>query len=429
MPFIHNNLRTIVGAALGVQLYILMDIYLKAPGIIIWSIQFFILVIFYGGIKKYTSSHIDKTGVILIYIFIGWLLTGSLRGCLYAENYWVWKHVVQSILLSLFFIVIILGSNILFVRGFYRLYWKYFLPLVLITIILLQSPMYLSYLPYSTLLLFLGAIPKNKRGFLLGIVFFFFIANEQRNDMAKIIVVLVLGISTLWLYNRLTLHIFRLVYIGLLVAPLALLFLGVSGKFNVFKMDDYIKGDYEQKAKDQDGKLVEESFKTDTRTALFQNVFYTMNKYNAWIIGRSPAYGDEGLIGGFSEINKKITGISARYGNEVGILDILLWYGIVGVLLYFFIYIRASYLAIYKSKNRYAVAIGIYVAFLWCWAFVWEKPMFQTFFMVDLILLGICLSKTFRNMTDYQIEKWIRYVFVEPKRKQKKQKNEDTLAI
>lgn len=429
MSFMHNNLRTIVGAALGVQLYILMEIYFKANGVIIWSIQILILSIFYKNIKKHTSAHIDTTGAILIYIFIGWLFTGALRACLYAESYWVWKYVMQSILLSLFYIVIILGSNILFVRGFYRLYWKYFLPLVLITIIFLKSPIYLSYLPYSTLLLFLGAIPKNKRGLLLGIVVFFFITNEQRNDMAKIIVALALGLSTLCLYNKITQHIFRFAHIVLLVAPLVLLFLGVSGKFNVFKMDDYIKGDYEQKVKDQDGEVVEESFKTDTRTALFQNVFYTMDKYNAWIIGRSPAYGDEGLIGGFSEINKKITGISARYGNEVGILDILLWYGIIGVLLYFFIYIRASYLAIYKSKNRYAVAIGIYVAFLWCWAFVWEKPMFETFFMVDLILLGICLSKTFRNMTDYQIEKWIRRVFVEPKRKQKKQKDENTLAI
>ena len=51
------------------------------------------------------------------------------------------------------------------------------------------------------------------------------------------------------------------------------------------------------KAKGSDGQYYKDNLKADTRTAIYENVFYTMNKYNAWITGRSPAFGDEDHCG------------------------------------------------------------------------------------------------------------------------------------
>lgn len=421
MPLIHNNLRTIVGAAFCVQLYMLLELYFKLPGVILWGIQISILTIFYRGIKKYQDPQIDRFGMILVYVFIGWMFFGFFRACSDASGYWMWKYVVRNLILSAFFIVILLSSNILFVRGVYRLFWRYFLPLILIAVLILKIPTSLNYLPYSTLLLFWGALPKRQRWILLGIVVFFFAINEQRNDIAKIIAAIITGISITYFYAIIPQKAFKVTRLCLLSAPLILLSLAVSGTFNVFKMDEYMKGDYKQQVKNADGELVEDNLKADTRTFLFQNVFYTMNKYDAWIMGRNTAWGDEGLIGGFMEEGKADTGYKGRYGNEVGILDILLWYGVIGVILYFLLYIRASYLAIYKSRNKYATGIGIYTAFLWCWAFIWEKPMFEFFFMIDLIMLGMCFSHSFRNMTDMEVKRWISDIFITPQTPRKKQ--------
>lgn len=152
--------------------------------------------------------------------------------------------------------------------------------------------------------------------------------------MIKMLVASVIGLSISYSGKIIPSWFFKCIHAVLLVLPIVLLSLGVSGKFNVFKMDEYIKGNYELKAKGSDGQYYKDNLKADTRTAIYENVFYTMNKYNAWITGRSPAFGDEGPLWvdrGKDETTKLI----GRYGNEVGILDILLWYGLIGVILFF----------------------------------------------------------------------------------------------
>ena len=258
-------------------------------------------------------------------------------------------------------------------------------------------------------MLFFILIPNHRKWLLFAIILFYFSALEQRNDMIKILIVSTIGFSISYLYQIIPQWSIKLAHLIFLIAPIILLGLAVNGTFNIFKMDDYIQGDYEQKINTTEG-VEDDDLKADTRTFIFQNVFYTMEKYNAWILGRSPALGDEGVddFWGVDEETKMI----GRYGNEVGIMDILLWYGLIGVIIYFFIYVRASYLAIYKSKNRFAKGIGLYVAFLWMWAFVWEKPMFDTFFMMDLVLLGLCFSTKFRQFSDAEMGEWVTGIFI-----------------
>jgi hypothetical protein len=304
--------------------------------------------------------------------------------------------------------VIFLSTNIYVVQKYYKLYFALFIPLVFFSYLIDQTPLYLNYVPYSTLMIFIGVTPKRQRLFLIAIVIFFFLANFQRNDLVKILVTGLIGI-TFTFYSKLFIKfILKPIYIFLFCLPLLLVGLGTSGIFNVFKMDEYIKGDYEQEISSNQGKE-KDDLKADTRTFIYQNVFYTLNKYDAWLFGRGTAYGDEG-IEGFFEKENKIT-VKGRYGNEVGIMDILLWYGLIGVVLYFLVYLRASFVAIYQSKNRYAKAVGLYVAFLWTWSFIWEKPMFETFFMMDLILLGLCFSNRFRGMNDREVQLWVEGFF------------------
>ena len=46
-----------------------------------------------------------------------------------------------------------------------------------------------------------------------------------------------------------------------------------------------------------------------------------------------------------------------------------------------------------------------------------EKPMFENFFMVDLMLLGLCFSTRFRAMNDEEVGIWVRAIFEKRKNK------------
>lgn len=403
-------------ALLGVGLVnIFMNLF-HLPEPLKWAIEIIILNVFYTNFKRYNIGRLmDRKGYLLTFFLMGWLFIGFLRGAYYAQGYWIWKTVTNQLLITLFYVVILISTNINAVQRYYRFYFILFIPLVILSYLIDGTPLYLDYVPYATLLLFIGLVPKKQRIFLIGIVVFFFLTNFQRNDLIKIMVTTLIGIFISFFYVAIPKWSIKFAHFILLTLPLLLLLLGTTGVFNIFKMDEYISGDYEKKI-DSDKGEIKDNLKADTRTFIYQNVFYTMNKYDAWLFGRSTAFGDEGVIGSFGKLNKTM-GTKGRYGNEVGIMDILLWYGIVGLVLYFLLYVRASYVAIYKSANRYAKAVGLYVAFLWSWSFIWEKPMFENFFMMDLILLGLCFSNRFRAMTDEEVGIWVKTIFVNRKNK------------
>lgn len=80
----------------------------------------------------------------------------------------------------------------------------------------------------------------------------------------------------------------------------------------------------------------------------------------------------------------------------------------VGVFLYFFIFFYSSYLAIYKSNNYFIKVIGLFVAFRWAYSFVEDFASIGIQTIMLHIFIAICLSSTFRNMTDIEFKTWVR---------------------
>ena len=411
MTMFKSRIGNIAWAGFAVMLYILVINIFKLPEPFAWISRLIILFIFYKGVKKITQKkNIDSIGYYLTILFIVWLTIGFIRGCFYTTGYWMWKASINNFINTLFFITIFLATNPIWVQQLYKYFWKYVGLLLIIGIVFFHNPNALSYLPYSTLFIFAAIAPSKKKWLLLAIIFLFFITQEQRNDLAKIAVAIIIGL-TFYLFKRhVPLKVLKIVHSFLLLAPFLLLYFGINGSFNIFNMNEYIKSDIKRNTQNEQGMTYEDDLKADTRTFIYRNVFYTMEKYDAWILGRSTAFGDEGPDRIIEE-SYDITKLKGRYGNEVQILNLLLWYGIISIVLYFLIYARASYLAIYKSNSIYMKAIGIYTAFLWLWAFIWEVSSFETYFLMNIIFLGICFSKQFLNMKDKDFECWTNYIF------------------
>ncbi len=373
----------------------------------IFMLLFILFVIIF--IKKlFNKNDFDKIGLFLVIILLFWFIIGFFRAISDVNEYFVWKTMFKQLFIALFLMIIIISSNFEVIKKYLGLYWKFFIPLIVFSYTIDGTSGQLDYSPFTALMLFFVLLPANKKWILLTIIIFYFLTSIQRNDLIKILFCSVTGLSISYFYRIIPQWSIKLAHLLFLIAPFILLGLAVTERFNIFDMHEYIKGDYTQKVETTEG-LVDDDLQADTRTSIFKNVFYTMNKYDAWVLGRNTAFGDDGVDESWGL--DESTGLFGRYGNEVGILDILLWYGLIGVVIYFMIYVRATYLAVYKSRNRFAKSVGIYVAFLWMWSFVWEKPSFDTYFMMGLILLGLCFSKSFRQFTDQEMSIWVKGIF------------------
>lgn len=407
------NMQNSIYAGLGVMLCFMLSSMFNMPTVFDWILKVLLFSYFYGAAKKYVHLRdMDKTGYITVFLFLGWITFEFVRAFCFADGYWMWKRIVDSLLGMSIFVIVFLAVHPLWLQGIYRIFLRNYLWMVLLAIVVTEAhnPNGLNYLPYSTILIFYKYIPKKYRLFVIGVVTLFFITQEQRNDVLKMLMAGFIGFCITYLVKMIPLWLIKLSHALLLLLPIILLITGYLGIFNPFRMDDYIKGDMTREVKDDKGEAYDDNLKADTRTFIYTNVSYTMDMYDAWLIGRSPAYGDEGPIGIASSVDQD-THLRGRYGNEVQIMNIQLWYGIIGCVLYFLMYARASFLAVYRSKSLIMKGVGIYVAFLWMWSFIWEITKFEVFFMMNIVFLGLCISKKYREMTDQDFKCWVNGIF------------------
>jgi hypothetical protein len=182
--------------------------------------------------------------------------------------------------------------------------------------------------------------------------------------------------------------------------------LGISNVFNVFKLDEYL-GDQNVQIRSNTGEKVEENLTADTRTSLYIEVIESAIKNDYLVWGRTPARGNDSVSFGDYNKEKLHTGKQERFSNEVSILNIFTWLGIIGVVLYFLIFFRSSYLAINQSNNIFIKQIGLNISFRWAFGFVEDFSTFDLSNIFLWIMIGMCFSKTFRQMNDKQMKIWV----------------------
>ena len=95
-----------------------------------------------------------------------------------------------------------------------------------------------------------------------------------------------------------------------------------------------------------------------------------------------------------------------RQSTEVSILNVFNYFGLIGIVLYGFIFAQASFLAIYRSKNSIIPIVGLYVSFRWIFAFIEDFSRFDLNYMFLWLMIGMCYSPNFRNMTNRDIKLW-----------------------
>jgi hypothetical protein len=230
-----------------------------------------------------------------------------------------------------------------------------------------------------------------------------------RSNLIKFAIPFLFGLLY-YIRNILSNKILNTTRLIFLFMPIGLLFLAISGVFNVFKLDEYL-GEQKIKAKSISGEVTEENLTADTRTFLYIEVIESAIKNDYIFFGRTPARGNDSEYFGDFAFRELKTGKHERGSNEVSILNIFTWLGIVGVFLYFLVFIKATYLAINESSNFFIKLIGLNISFRWTYGFVEDFSRFDLSNIFLWLMIGMCFSESFRQMTNAEMKQWIREIF------------------
>ncbi|TBN18647.1 hypothetical protein EYD46_00855 [Hyunsoonleella pacifica] len=372
-----------------------------------WAINSIVLFYIFS-IKKRFYDTTNKRFDTIIFVFLIWNISAMVRGCFVAENYWEWKNLITMSFVFLLPLTIYFSTHREMVQSIFNMYMKYMLPAFFLFILVMNEVAYGVYLiPVSFMLLFLPLLSQKWKIVMLAFTMIVILSSiEARSNVIKFVIAL--GFGMLYylrpFVNEKILRITRLFLLGL---PFVLFTLAVSGTFNIFNISEYTEGEYTTNNTLGD----EEDLTADTRTELYVEVIGSAIKNEYVWFGRTYARGNDSVL--FGEKIEALTGTGKfeRYSNEVSLLNIFTWTGLIGVILYFIIFIRASYLALYKSKSWFMKIIAVYVCFRWTYAWVEDFSRFDLSYICLWILIGMCYSLSFRSMTDGEFKYWVCGIF------------------
>ena len=369
-----------------------------------WLLNSIILFAFFYLAPKHYS-------IFPIKIFLIYVGFSAIYGAIYmTENYWDWKLLVNNLMVFLLPIAVYIFSNANLLQKVLQFWLKYAWILLIILTPFLSSDAFGRFLvPYSFLSLFIFFVNrKNKIILIIAYLVTITFGYASRSDVLKFTVCILIGGTLYFPIIRRFFYSFRRKILYLLwLTPIMLFVLGITGVFNVFQIEKELglEGKFELTSSTSDNKY---SALIDTRTFLYQEEIKSAIKHNYVIQGRSIARGYESYSFGKS-IDKALNiQRGERQSCETSILNVFNYFGIIGVILYFIIFVTASYKGVTQSHNLFVPLIGIYVAFRWLFAWIEDFSRFDLNYLFLWTMIGICYSPQFRSMSNKDFYIWLR---------------------
>lgn len=371
-----------------------------------WVIYTITTILFIHG-KKIYYQPINNWDVLFIQLYLTWVTICIVRGLFIAEYYWDFKNLIGSSLALLLVVSVYVFSNPQIVHQVLSTWIKYAIPIFFVLLFFVLPEGYGYFLvPISFFSLFFSILPIKWKMIVLSFsILVVFSDLDARSNVIKFIVPLLFSIL-FFFKGFVRSKIFKVLFKVMFVLPLFFLILGVSNVFNVFQMDKYINGTYKE-TKLIDGVIREVSLTADTRTFLYNEVITSAISNDYVLFGRTLARGNDSEAFGTHAAEELKTGRYERHANEVSILNVFTWTGLVGVILYFLVFYKAVSLAIVKSNSHFLKIIGLYLAFRWMYTWVEDFTNFNISNIILWIIISMCYSVPFRKMTDRDFKNWL----------------------
>ncbi len=372
-----------------------------------WFINLIILYNFFRTNRTFFDTSQSKN-MIVVTLYLWWNIICLIYASFVAENYWDWKALISNGMALLIPIMAFTATNPVIMQSILRYFLNYGLRLFCILAFMMIPDAYGFYLvPVSFLLIFFPVLPKKWKIIVLSITLFVVLGSlASRSTVIKFILPFLFSF-VYYLRAYISINVYEWIRRLLFVAPIIFFSLAVTDNFNIFNLSDYTDSDVKLGNENGNDEVKKSSLLTDTRSSLYVEVLESAITHNYWLIGRSPARGNDSVLFGADDPS----GRGERGGNEVAILNVFTWTGIVGVILYGLVFYQASYLAINLSNNIFSKIIGIFMAFRWLYAWVEDVNYFTITYAFLWLMLGMCFSKSFRAMNDQMVINWVEGVF------------------
>lgn len=342
-------------------------------------------------INKYQiNQHYNAT--LWIYLYVLWNVVVLLRGLIDSQDYWDYKIVfISKGPFLLFALSIFLASRLELMRKIFVYLVNYYL---LASVVFIRPVFWgntgriiCSYIPLlflwlkkyrlSIALFLVISIPytTGARGWLLraffgiGLALVYYILKERKALLDKI---------------------YRTIYTICIIGPLIFLYLGYTGKFNVFNMEDYVETENKEDI-------------SDTRSFLYILVNNTLQEQDKQWIGLG-AISNYWYEFGTDDDNAVKSG---RYATESGILNMYLYGGWIGAFLFSMLFWTSAYYGIFRSKNDICKLLGTFIIFRWVISFVDEQEIWLCSNLMMYFSMGVCLNKRFRQWDNLMWKKYI----------------------
>ena len=375
-----------------------------------WAVEFIVVLVLIWSRYIY-FDRINQRNFKILNWYMYWVIFCILRGFFMAENYWDFKSLIGNTFALLVPLIAFTATRNERLQSIFSFYVKVGLPLSLLILPFFGIGVWGWYLfPVSFFMLFFPLVKFNWRVIIFAISLVAMLGDiTVRSHVFKYgIPILLMGVyylKSLFVIDKLF-EVARKIFI---ILPWFFFVLAVAGIFNVFKIDEYIKSNKLEYKGDTEKEGYQQSLNSDSRTFIYEEVLESAIKYEYWVLGRTPARGNETIF--FADFFEEISGKAERYKNEANVPNVFTWMGIVGLFLYFLIFYKASYLAINRSNNFFSKIIGLFVAFRWMYSWVEDYYSFGMNEFIIWVMIGICLSESFRNMSDSEVKLWIRGIF------------------
>lgn len=298
-----------------------------------------------------------------------------------------------------------------------RKWCKYAIPLFFFLVFFMQGEAVGRYFaPFAYLLIFFPYLEKKWKFTVLFIVVLILIFGSlgARSSILRFAVSIVLAIA---IYYRKIIPnlLIKMAFFVFVIAPIILLYLGISGVFNVFRIQEEL-GWNEYTVRSSLDNSNQENLTADTRTFLYVEELQSAVNNNYVLFGRSIGRGYDSVV--ITGMDLK-SGRNERWSCEVRMLNVFNYMGVVGVVIVGLVYIVGAYKAVFRSKSFTMQIIGIYVAFRWFYGWIEDFDRFDLINLYLWIPIIMCYSVRFLHMTDYDFHCWIRNFFKTQNRNRK----------
>lgn len=375
-----------------------------------WVINFFIIGIILSFRNKYFNPN-NTQDYLIVKLYFVWILTCITRGLFVPENYWEWKQLIEgSIILSLPLLVYVFSTPSI-LKIILKYWLKIALSLFLLIIFIIPSGVYHYYLgPVLLLACFLPILNRKWQAlFVVLLLIMIFSDFGARSQVIKSIFAILISIA--YITGRyISTQVLKIAHWMFYIIPIVLLFLGLSGSYNPFEALGKNEGKYIER-KIVNGKKTEEDLSIDTRSFIYQEVIASAIKHNYALWGRTPARGNDSVAFGSFNAEDLKTGKYERHSNEICFPNVFTWTGIIGMILYCLIYLKSSYLAVYRSNNLFIKLLGVYIAFHFLFGWIEDFNRFDIANISLWMMISMGFSEKFRKMNNAQFKYWVKSLF------------------